>query len=265
MAHKTLIGGTSYEVSGGKTLIGGTAYGIAGGKTLIGGTGYGISFGTAIGSLAVGSSVYMNIDGASYEFLVIHQGLPSSMYDSSCNGTWVLQKMVLPTSKQWNSSNNNSYTESNVHSYANDTFLKKLDSSVQSIIKQVKIPYVNGTGYSPVASGTKGLSTKIFSLSGYEVGWTTSNDGSLPQDGACLSYFSGMSATDSRRIAYMTTNSAVARSWWLRSPYYNKRSIFTVTTDGGLQYVESTSVMMIRPAFILPSETLVDGSGNVLA
>lgn len=44
MAHKTLIGGTAYEVSGGKTLIGGTAYKIAKGRTLVGGTGYDISF-----------------------------------------------------------------------------------------------------------------------------------------------------------------------------------------------------------------------------
>ena len=45
MAHKTLIGGTAYEISGGRTLINGTAYSIAGGKTLVGGTAYGISFG----------------------------------------------------------------------------------------------------------------------------------------------------------------------------------------------------------------------------
>ena len=40
MAHKTLIGGTAYKVSGGKTLIGGTAYKIKNGKTLINGTAY---------------------------------------------------------------------------------------------------------------------------------------------------------------------------------------------------------------------------------
>lgn len=45
MAHKTLIGGTAYEITGGKTLIDGTGYSISGGKTLIGGTGYDVSFG----------------------------------------------------------------------------------------------------------------------------------------------------------------------------------------------------------------------------
>ncbi len=45
MAHKTLIGGTAYEISGGKTLISGTVYDITGGKTLIDGTAYEIGFG----------------------------------------------------------------------------------------------------------------------------------------------------------------------------------------------------------------------------
>ena len=45
MAHKTLIGGTAYEISGGKTLIGGTAYSIKNGKTLIDGTAHEVAFG----------------------------------------------------------------------------------------------------------------------------------------------------------------------------------------------------------------------------
>ena len=45
MAHKTLIGGTAYEISGGKTLVGGTTYSIDKGKTLVGGTAYEVGFG----------------------------------------------------------------------------------------------------------------------------------------------------------------------------------------------------------------------------
>lgn len=50
MAHKTLIGGTSYEISGGKTLVSGTAYSIVKGKTLVGGTAYDINFLPAVGT-----------------------------------------------------------------------------------------------------------------------------------------------------------------------------------------------------------------------
>ena len=46
MAHKTLIGGTAYDITGGRTLIGGTGYDITKGRTLIGGTGYNINFAT---------------------------------------------------------------------------------------------------------------------------------------------------------------------------------------------------------------------------
>ena len=38
MAHKTLISGTAYSVTGGRELIGGTGYDCKAGKTLIGGT-----------------------------------------------------------------------------------------------------------------------------------------------------------------------------------------------------------------------------------
>lgn len=44
MAHKTLVGGTAYNISGGKSMVSGTVYNITGGKTLVGGTGYNIGF-----------------------------------------------------------------------------------------------------------------------------------------------------------------------------------------------------------------------------
>ena len=44
MAHKTLVNGTAYEVSGGRTLVNGTGYSIDKGKTLVNGTAYTIDF-----------------------------------------------------------------------------------------------------------------------------------------------------------------------------------------------------------------------------
>lgn len=44
MAHKTLVNGTVYEISGGKTKVNGTAYSIDKGKTLVGGTAYEVGF-----------------------------------------------------------------------------------------------------------------------------------------------------------------------------------------------------------------------------
>lgn len=53
MAHKTLIGGTAYEIDGGKTLIGGTAYKIDKGKTLVGGTAYEVGFAPSVAMIYV--------------------------------------------------------------------------------------------------------------------------------------------------------------------------------------------------------------------
>lgn len=44
MAHKTLISGTAYSVTGGRELIGGTGYDCKAGKTLIGGTAFTVPF-----------------------------------------------------------------------------------------------------------------------------------------------------------------------------------------------------------------------------
>ena len=44
MAHKTIVDGTEYAITGGKCMVDGTVYEIKNGKTLIDGTGYSIEF-----------------------------------------------------------------------------------------------------------------------------------------------------------------------------------------------------------------------------
>lgn len=60
--HKTLIGGTAYDVKSGTCLIDGTAYAIQKGRTLIGGTGYDIAFVTAKKHVIRVSSDRSNLD-----------------------------------------------------------------------------------------------------------------------------------------------------------------------------------------------------------
>ena len=61
MAHKTLINGPAYEISGGRTLVNGTGYSIDKGKTHDGGTAYEIGFYTVI--TITGNGDYYNIIG----------------------------------------------------------------------------------------------------------------------------------------------------------------------------------------------------------
>ena len=213
---------------------------------------------TKLGSMAVGSSVYLKVNGTSKEFLVVHQGKPSSLYDDSCNGTWLLMKEIY-TTRAWDSSNND-YANSDVRTYLNGTFLGLLESNIQAVVKQVKIPYRKGTGSGgSTQTGANGLSTKIFLLSGYEVGWTTSTNQYFPVDGACLSYFSG--ASNSKRVAYYSGSAA---GWWLRSPNTNNTSgVWDVYTDGSYDNRGYGNSHGVRPALVLPSSLSVSDDGSV--
>lgn len=266
MGQKAEINGTGYDLKGGKTLIGGTAYAIKKGRTLIGGTGYDISLesGTPLSEIPVGNTVKIAVNGTIRDWIVVNQGVPSgsALYDDSCNGTWLLMKDVYET-RQWNSSDVNDYANSTIHSYLNSTFLAMFDSNIQNAIKQVKIPYVNGTGGSAVASGANGLSAKIFLLSGYEVGWTTSDNEGFPVDGAKLDYFAAGWGGNSKRIAYMGGS---AIYWWLRSPNNNFINyVWYVTIPGDHSTLDPSINCGIRPVFILPSDTLVSDDGTIIA
>lgn len=210
---------------------------------------------------AVGSTVKLNVDGALKEFLVVHQGKPSSIYDNSCNGTWLLMKDCY-VSRAWHSSNVNKYESSDIHTYLNNTFLKLLDSNIQEAIKQVKLPYrQNGGSGGTDRNGANGLSTKIFLLSGYEVGWTTSDNSYFPVDGAKLDYFAASSGGNSKRIAYLNGSAA---NWWLRSPYtYRTGNVWYVRTSGYYDDLNASDSRGIRPALILPSTLLVSDDGTV--
>ena len=214
-----------------------------------------------LGAKAVGSIVKIKVNGAAKDFIIVHQGKPSSVYDDSCNGTWLLMKDIYTT---YTFGNNNSYKDSSIHTYLNGTFYNLIDSDIRAAIKQVKIPYLNGTGGGDgsLATGANGLSTKVFLLSGYEVGWTTSDDRNFPKDGIRLAYFGSGSGGNSKRVAY---NGSSADRWWLRSPHTdNYGSVWAVNTEGsydaGRWNYHSDGV---RPALILPSTLFVSNDGTV--
>lgn len=110
MAHKTLINGTAYEITGGRTLVNGTGYSIDKGKTLVDGTAYGVGFNTLIvDTLYLRPSADVSFSGDKYptsltngylaiseevsdEFATYIGGSSSTMHTSSydVNGTFSL-------------------------------------------------------------------------------------------------------------------------------------------------------------------------------
>lgn len=218
----------------------------------------------ALSSKAVGSTVKLKVNGTAKNFIVVHQGKPGSMYDASCDGTWLLMQDCYE-SRQWHSSNNNDYENSTIDNYLNTTFLNLFESNIRDAIKQVKIPYRKGAGYGKtVTSGSSGLSTKIFLLSSTEVnlvhGYEPTNEG------ACLSYFSGtaQNGADNKRVAKLNGS---ATRWWLRSPYcysnVGSTSALVVRSNGYWIDNYCSDSYGIRPALVLPSSLLVSDDGSV--
>lgn len=215
-----------------------------------------------LGTKAVGSVLKLNLNGSPWDFRILHQGNPNpALYDSSCDGTWVCLEKIYST-RAWDSSNND-LKNADVQAWMNGTFLNLFDANIRDAIKTVKIPYVNGTGGSAVASGANGLSCKIFLLSGYELGWTKSDNSYFPQDGAKLDYFTAGtgSAANKKRIAKYNGSAA---SWWTRSPNTGDSNyVWNVFSDGNCSGWYYYGTYGVRPAFVLPSTLSVSDDGTV--
>ena len=222
--------------------------------------------GTQLGDLAVGSSVYFKVNNVRTEWLVVQQGNPdASIYDSSCDGTWLLMKNIYEKRRWGNNSYANSYADGGISTYLNNTIFNLFEAGIKNVIKQVKIPYRPGSGNSSsVYMGSNGLSVKVFLLSAIEVGFTTNT--TPPQfpasEGVKLSYFeTTANASNSKRIANFNNS---ATKWWLRSPLLISRFIVFVDTDGSQDGNSANYQYGIRPCLILPKTALTDDNNNVI-
>lgn len=217
-----------------------------------------------LGSKSVGSIVKLRENGVLQNYLVVHQGLPSGIYDASCNGTWLLRQDSIEH-RAWNIDGPNVYENSSIHSWINTTMLGKYDANIQAAIKQIKIPYrKNGGSSGSDQNGANGLNCKMFLLSAREVGFTNNESSYFPNDGAKLGHFeSGNdSSAQQKRIANLGSGSF---TWWLRSPNIdNSNMAITVNSRGSwLNGVVDGNSYGVRPALVLPSTLLVSDDGSI--
>lgn len=224
----------------------------------------GIGLATPLGGLRadsfpVGTLFSLNLGGTPWQWIKVHQGLPSSMYDGSCDGCWVMLKDIYEN-RQWHSPDINDYSNSAICAYLDEVFYKLFDSTLQSQMKQVKIPYVAGKGGSTVSLGSNGLPVTVFLLGGNEVG--ANSGGKFPTDGAKLSYFELGSSTTAinKRIGYLK---GTASYWWLRSPNTsNTSSAWRIDASGTFDSNSTIANTGVRPAVILQNNMLFSLTPN---
>ena len=214
-----------------------------------------------IGTLTVGSTVYLLENGSPVEYLIVHKGLPdSTLYDVSCDGVWLLRK-DLYISKAHNSSYND-YSKSEIYIDLNNNFVPILDD-VQSIIKEVKIPYTGMSG-STVYTNENGLLTKAFVLGHIELGFTSEHVTYLAVDGAKLDYFDFGTGTtaNNKRISKLN---GVATQYTTRSAHMMGSSYFkSVSASGASGLIDVNSITGVRPALILPYTAKLSPNTNTI-
>lgn len=199
-----------------------------------------------LGELAVGSIVKLSVNGTAKNFIVIQQGKPSTKYDSSCTGTWLMMEDLYTDNQNWYNTNND-YSASQLNAKLNSTFLAMLSSGLQDAIKEVKIPYTKGTGSGgTLQTGSSGFTTKVFALSYTEVGLS---GGNANVEGTKLAYFKSDAKT--KRIAHFNGK---AKYWWLRSPDNTTTNSAWYVNFFGVEDVAATTKWYgVRATFILPS------------
>lgn len=221
--------------------------------------------GTPASQLAVGSSVYLNVSGVQTEFLIVHQGLPSSVYDSSCNGTWLLMKDIVGLSN-WGVDSSGQCFDKNppIRTYLDNTFAPMLDTAVYNQIKTVSIPVMTRRNGDKSVLGTASL--KVFLLSTDEINRSKASDSKYPTlvEGAALSYFS--SATDSSRL--IANYNGSAKGWWTRTKIKTLPSgyerVHRVSESGSVTAYRLEASLGVRPAMILPSTALFDDQNVII-
>lgn len=233
MAHKTLISGTAYSVTGGRELIGGTGYGCKAGKTIIGGTAFTVPFskGIPLSTITPGAILYLNESGSPVPFYIAKHD-----YESGLNGagrTLVVRKDCYDMRAF--SDGTNDYTSSQLGSWLNSAYLNLLTNAMKKMVGTTKI-------YSKQAV----LERSVFQLSVTELGKSVIDANT---EGSALPIASTL------QIAYRN-GSAVDQ--WTRTPRTgNTREVHVLPNYGGDLTYDYYHPTGSRPAFTLPATTAV--------
>lgn len=212
---------------------------------------------TYLGDKAVGDIVKINENGSAVNYIIVHKGKPSSDYDDSCDGVWLLRQARYGI-RAWDGTSASDcskvYNQSDIDIFLNSSYLNRFDEDIRNAIKTVRVPYT-------ATDITDEL--KIFLLSGYEVGLSETRY--MMKGGAKLDYFiegTSAEACDLRKLAYSGSDSKLAY-WYLRSCYSLDIYVWYIAQNGGCSTFYPYVTSGVRPAFIMPANLTVDDDGFV--
>ena len=199
-----------------------------------------------LGSKAEGSIIKLKENGVLVDFYVAKQN-----YESGLNGAGrvlVVRKDCYDM-RQWNGTNVNEYTTSDIDAWLKGPYKRMLDPDIQTAMGTTKIYYApSNAGY------TKTISRSVFLLSAAELGYS----GSLVNaEGTALS----ATVLNLLRIAHLNGSAVVQ---WTRSPNALGSENAWCLGNNGYPYDYSCSgTYGSRPAFTLPSSLLVSDDGSI--
>lgn len=243
MAHKTLISGTAYSVTGGRELIGGTGYSIKKGRTLIGGAGYDITVAPPYDSVFanntwnqiieachnnavpdtwnVADQKPMTINGVDYQIDIIGKNHDTYAAGGKAPLTFQMHDCYADM-KAMNGSNTNSggWTRCAMRSTHLPAILALMPTEVQNGIREVNKLTSAGSQISTINT----TADKLFLLSEVEIFGSTYS--SAAGEGTQYDYYKAGNSKIKKR------NGSEA-NWWERSPNASGSAIFCLANSGG--------------------------------
>lgn len=191
-----------------------------------------------LGGLVLGTLIKLNENGSPIDYYVACHD-----YEPSLNGygrTLLVRKDCYD--ERVFSSSNNAYADNALDSWLCNTYPQLLDADIQAAIGTTKFYYTPGNGNNTVAT----LQRAVFQLSIAELG---KSDSSANTEGSALPVASTL------QIAYR--NGAAVRQW-TRTPHTGGTyRVYYLTADGSVGYSSCSESRGSRPAFTLPSTTIV--------
>ena len=224
---------------------------------------------TLLKNQAVGSTVWLKRNGTPTSFVVVHQGNPDpALYDSSCDGSWLMAQQALTTRSFHTTAaiGSSNYGASALHTWLQNEFFAQLDQTAKTLVRRVRIPWCEGPDQcidGIIHTGSSGLETTAFLPSLLELG--IDEGMSAPADGAKLAYFeAGKDASACKKRAALLGSTPV--SYWTRSLFSMSDSeMYTISSDGSSAAQNcSWDKGGVRPLLILSGSAMVQSDGTLV-